>query len=142
MDMLTLDDITVETQEEVVTLTPSGAQAVLGLLNKRNLSTTDYALRVFIQGGGCSGFQYGMALEGKPRETDYSFDYDGVRVVVDEVSMDYLRGATIDYVDDIMGSGFKIENPNAVASCGCGSSFRTKDSGASDHAAGGSCGCH
>lgn len=142
MDMLTLDDITVQTYEEVVTLTPSGAQAVLGLLNKRNLSVSDYALRVFIQGGGCSGFQYGMALEGKPRETDYSFDYDGVRVVVDEVSMEYLRGATIDYVDDIMGSGFKIENPNAVASCGCGSSFRTKDSGADAHSAGGGCGCH
>ncbi|MCB9136380.1 MAG: iron-sulfur cluster insertion protein ErpA [Anaerolineales bacterium] len=139
--MLTLDDITVETYEDIVTLTPSGAQAVLGLLNKRNLSPADYALRVFIQGGGCSGFQYGMALEGKPRETDYSFEYDGVRVVVDEVSMEYLHGATIDYVDDIMGSGFKIENPNAVASCGCGSSFRTKDSGAAQ-ASGGGCGCH
>lgn len=143
MDLLTLDDITVETQEDVVTLTPSGAQAVQGLLQKRNLPSTEYALRVFIQGGGCSGFQYGMALEGKPRETDYSFSYDGVRVVVDEVSMEYLRGATIDYVDDIMGSGFKIENPNAVASCGCGSSFRTKDSGAdTSHSAGGGCGCH
>ena len=97
---------------------------------------------MFIQGGGCSGFQYGMALEGTPRETDYSFEYDGVRVVVDEVSMEYLRGATIDFVDDIMGSGFKIENPNAVASCGCGSSFRTKDSGEASQAAGGACGCH
>lgn len=141
MDMLTLDDITVETYEDVVTLTPAGAQAVLGLLNKRNLAPADYALRVFIQGGGCSGFQYGMALEGKVRETDYAFDYDGVRVLVDEVSMEYLRGASIDYVDDIMGSGFKIDNPNAVASCGCGSSFRTKDSGAAEDA-GGSCGCH
>ena len=142
MDLLTLDDITVETQEDVVTLTPSGAQAVQGLLQKRNLPTNEYALRVFIQGGGCSGFQYGMALEGKPRETDYSFSYEGVRVVVDEVSMEYLRGATIDYVDDIMGSGFKIENPNAVASCGCGSSFRTKDSGAASQSSGGGCGCH
>ncbi|GAB4580312.1 MAG: iron-sulfur cluster insertion protein ErpA [Anaerolineales bacterium] len=142
MDMLTLDDIPVATYEDVVTLTPSGAQAVLGLLQKRNLAPSDYALRVFIQGGGCSGFQYGMALEGKPRETDYSFEYDGVRVVVDEVSMEYLRGATIDYVDDIMGSGFKIDNPNAVASCGCGSSFRTKDSGAAQASSGGGCGCH
>ncbi len=144
MDLLTLDDITVETYEDVVTLTPSGAQAVQGLLQKRNLASSEYGLRVFIQGGGCSGFQYGMALEGKPRETDFSFEYDGVRVVVDEVSMEYLRGARIDYVDDIMGSGFKIENPNAVAACGCGSSFRTKDSGedAHAHSAGGGCGCH
>ncbi|NJN44454.1 MAG: iron-sulfur cluster insertion protein ErpA [Anaerolineae bacterium] len=143
MDLLTLDDIVVETQEDVVTLTASGAKAVQGLLDKRNLSSTEYALRVFIQGGGCSGFQYGMALEGQPRDTDYSFEHGGVRVVVDEVSMEYLSGAVIDYVDDIMGSGFKIENPNAVAACGCGSSFRTKDSAEeTTHAHGGGCGCH
>jgi len=142
MSLLTLDEIQVETYADVVTLTPSGAQAVQGLLQRRNFGADQYALRVFIQGGGCSGFQYGMALEGQARETDYSFDFSGVRVVVDEVSMEYLRGATIDYVDDLMGSGFKIENPNAVAACGCGSSFRTKDSGADAHSAGGGCGHH
>jgi iron-sulfur cluster assembly accessory protein len=142
MDLLSLDDIAIKTQEDVVTLTPSGAQAVQGLLQKRNLSPSEYGLRVFIQGGGCSGFQYGMALEGQPLETDYSFQHGGVRVVVDEVSMEYLSGAVIDYVDDIMGSGFKIENPNAVAACGCGSSFRTKDSGAeASHTHGAGCGC-
>lgn len=112
-----------------VELTASGAKAVAGLLDKRSLSAEEYALRLFISGGGCSGFQYGMALEGEVRDTDYQFAFHGVRVVVDEVSMDYLRGARIDYVEDIMGSGFKIDNPNAVAACGCGSSFRTKDSG-------------
>jgi iron-sulfur cluster assembly protein len=138
--MTLLSEIPIRTN--VVELTESGAQAVLGLLQKRSLSPADYALRVFISGGGCSGFQYGMALEGESRETDFKFSQHGVNVVVDEVSMDYLRGARIDYIEDIMGSGFKIENPNAVASCGCGSSFRTKDSGA-DHAhAGGGCGCH
>jgi iron-sulfur cluster assembly protein len=128
-------------QTNEVELTEKGAVAVEGLLAQRSLDAAEYALRVFIQGGGCSGFQYGMALEGEPRDTDFQFQFHGVRVVVDEVSMDYLRGARIDYVDDIMGSGFKIDNPNAVAACGCGSSFRTKDSGPAPESAGGSCGC-
>jgi len=114
-----------QVQNDQITLTSAAAQAVRDLLEKRNL--TGYALRVFISGGGCSGYQYGMALEGNKRDEDLSFEHDGVEVVVDEVSINYLRGATIDYVDDLMGSGFKIENPNAVSTCGCGSSFRTKD---------------
>ncbi len=109
------------------------------LIEKRNLE--GYALRVFVSGGGCSGYQYGMALEGNVRETDLVYEQHDVKVVVDEVSIDYLRGSTIDFVDELMGSGFKIENPNAVASCGCGSSFRTKEEATSDHAGGG-CGCH
>ena len=124
------------TQIEVVELTPAAVEAVKSLLEKRQLE--GYGLRVFVSGGGCSGFQYGMALEGNIRPSDLTREFEGVKVVVDEISIDYLRGATIDYVDDIMGSGFKIENPNAVSSCGCGSSFRTKDS-AADEAG---CGCH
>ncbi|GAB4497403.1 MAG: iron-sulfur cluster insertion protein ErpA [Anaerolineales bacterium] len=126
---------------EQVTLTPSAASAVIDLMAKRNLE--GYGLRVFISGGGCSGFQYGMALENNFRETDLVSEQHGVKVVVDEVSINYLVGATVDYVqDNLMGSGFKIENPNAVSSCGCGSSFRTKDSGgAQAEASGGSCGC-
>lgn len=126
-------------QTNAITITPTAAQAVRELLEKRNLE--GYALRVFISGGGCSGFQYGMALEGNIRENDFSYETEGVKVVVDEVSIDYLRGATVDYVDDLMGSGFKIENPNAISTCGCGSSFRTKDdSGAQSSASGcGSC---
>jgi iron-sulfur cluster assembly protein len=125
---------------EVITLTPAAAQAVKDLLAKRNLE--GYALRVFISGGGCSGFQYGMALENNIRDADTTADFHGVQVVVDEISIDYLRGASIDYVDDIMGSGFKIENPNAVSSCGCGSSFKTKnDSGAQSNSSGCSS-CH
>lgn len=126
-------------QTNVISITPAAAQAVRELLEKRNLE--GYALRVFISGGGCSGFQYGMALEGNIRENDFSYDTQGVKVVVDEVSIDYLRGATVDYVDDLMGSGFKIENPNAVSTCGCGSSFRTKDSADAEGGAGG-CSCH
>lgn len=125
---------------EQVTLTPEAAAAVMDLMAKRNLE--GYGLRVFISGGGCSGFQYGMALENNFRETDLVSEQHGVKVVVDEVSINYLVGATVDYVqDNLMGSGFKIENPNAVSSCGCGSSFRTKDGGAQAEASGGSCGC-
>lgn len=126
-------------QTDTITLTPAAATAVQELLAKRNLE--GYALRVFISGGGCSGFQYGMALEGNVRENDLVTEQHGVKVVIDEVSIGYLTGATVDYVDEIMGSGFKIENPNAVSSCGCGSSFRTKNDEGYDSSAGG-CNCH
>jgi iron-sulfur cluster assembly protein len=127
-----------QTQTEKVTLTPAAAQAVQDLMVKREL--TGYALRVFVSGGGCSGYQYGMALENNIRPTDLSFETDGVQLVIDEISIQYMAGATIDYVDEVMGSGFKIENPMAVSSCGCGSSFRTKDESYSS--SGGGCGCH
>jgi len=127
-----------QTQTETIALTPAAADAVRDLLAKRDLG--GYALRVFIKGGGCSGYQYGMALDNNFREQDLVTDCHGVKVIVDEVSIDYLRGATVDFVEDVMGSGFKVENPNAVASCGCGSSFRTQDGDASQ---GGGCGsCH
>ena len=126
-----------QTQTDQITLTAAAADAVRELLAKRNLE--GYALRVFVSGGGCSGFQYGMALEGNVRENDLSINQHGVKVVVDEISINYLAGATINYVDELMGSGFKIENPNAVSSCGCGSSFRTKDDQGSASAG---CGCH
>lgn len=126
-------------KNDVIQLTPAAVQAVSELLAKRNLE--GYALRVFVSGGGCSGFQYGMALDGNVRESDLSMQFEGVKVVIDEISINYLRGATVDYVDNLMGGGFKVENPNAVSACGCGSSFRTKDdAGASGE--GGSCGCH
>jgi iron-sulfur cluster assembly accessory protein len=128
-----------QVQTDFVQLSPAAAEAVQALLAKRNL--TGYGLRVFISGGGCSGYQYGMALENNIRETDLVAEMHGVKIVIDEVSIDYLRGASVDYVEDVMGSGFKIENPNAVSSCGCGSSFRTKDSGA-ESASGGGCSCH
>ncbi len=129
---------TTPTAVPMVNLTTAAAARVRRLLDERQLP--EHALRVFISGGGCSGMQYGMALEGQPRETDHRFSFEGVSVVVDPASMDYLSGATVDYVDDLMGGGFKIENPNAVASCGCGHSFRTSRDGAAE--GGSSCGCH
>ncbi len=116
-----------QTQVEFVSLTPSAILAVKDLLAKRNLE--GYALRVFVSGGGCSGLQYGMALEGKIREEDVVDTFDGVKVVIDEVSIEYMRGATIDYIDGVSGSGFKIDNPNQTSSCNCQSSA-------------GGCGCH
>jgi iron-sulfur cluster assembly protein len=128
-----------QTQVETISLTTAAADAVRDLLAKRELE--GYGLRVYIKGGGCSGYQYGMALDNNFREEDLVTDTHGVKVIVDEVSIDYLRGSTVDFVDDLMGSGFKVENPNAVASCGCGSSFRTQDGEAPQGNAGGCSGC-
>lgn len=128
-----------QTQTDQITLTVPAASAVIDLLKKRELE--GYALRVYVAGGGCSGFQYGMALEGNIRDTDMVYEEHGVKVVVDEISIQYLNGATIDYVDEIMGSGFKIHNPNAVSTCGCGNSFRTSGSSESSGEEGG-CNCH
>jgi iron-sulfur cluster assembly protein len=88
---------------------------------------------VFVAGGGCSGLSYGMAFESNIQEYDTVVEVgDGVRVVIDDTSLMYLQGATIDYVDSLMGGGFRIDNPNAVSTCGCGHSFRTSNSGDTD----------
>jgi len=126
------------TQTDQLSVTPAAADAVQELFAKRNLE--GFALRVFVSGGGCSGFQYGMALEDNIRETDIVSEQHGVKIVVDDVSINYLNGATVDYVDEVMGSGFKIENPNALSTCGCGSSFKTSEDSDASSAAGG-CSC-
>lgn len=137
---MALADIqTAEIKTGEITMTAAAADAVRGLLRDRQLE--GHALRVFVSGGGCSGYQYGMALESNPRETDLVFEQHGVRLVVDEVSMGYMRGANIDYVNDVMASGFKIDNPNATSSCGCGHSFRTDGQDAPHHAHGEGCNC-
>ncbi len=128
-----------QTKVETISLTTAAADAVRDLLAKRDLE--GYGLRVYIKGGGCSGYQYGMALDDNIRDEDLITECHGVKVIVDEVSIDYMRGATVDFVDDLMGSGFKVENPNAAASCGCGSSFRTQDGEAPQSNAGGCNGC-
>ncbi len=120
----------------VLTVTAEAAAKIRELLVARNLE--GYSLRVFVSGGGCSGLQYGMTLEEKPDEYDTVINAEGVNLLVDPTSLQYLMGANIDYVDSLMGGGFRIDNPNAVASCGCGHSFRTADSGG---ASGGGCSC-
>jgi iron-sulfur cluster assembly protein len=84
-------------------------------------------LRIAIQGGGCSGFQYGLGFDTGAAEGDHSFELHGVTVVVDPFSAPYLQGAEVDYVDSIQAAGFAINNPNAVASCGCGHSFQVAE---------------
>jgi iron-sulfur cluster insertion protein len=80
-------------------------------------------LRVFVTGGGCSGFQYGFTFDDSKNADDHAFERDGVAVVVDDVSLELLNGAEIDFVEDMMGAAFQIRNPNAASSCGCGNSF-------------------
>jgi iron-sulfur cluster assembly accessory protein len=80
-------------------------------------------LRVFVQGGGCSGFQYGLMIEETPGAGDQTFESNGVRLYIDPISIRYLKGAEVDFVDSITGGGFTIKNPNAKSTCGCGSSF-------------------
>ena len=99
-------------------------------------------LRVAIQGGGCSGFQYGLGFDRGPVEGDHEFEMHGVQVVVDPFSAPYLEGAEIDYVDSIQAAGFAINNPNATASCGCGHSFRVEEGAEADaHTDGCGSGC-
>ncbi|MFC4769736.1 iron-sulfur cluster insertion protein ErpA [Effusibacillus consociatus] len=105
----------------MVTLTESAANKVKSLLSDKE---EGLSLRVFIKSGGCSGFSYGMALD-NAKNDDCVLEEKGVQVVIDPESARFLPGAEVDYVDSMMGAGFKITNPNAVSSCGCGSSFRT-----------------
>jgi iron-sulfur cluster assembly protein len=126
-----------------VTLTATAAAKLIEVRDQKGLASA--GLRVFVSGGGCSGLQYGMAFETEGEADDIVFESEGVPVYVDPVSIHYLAGATIDYVDSLMGGGFKIENPNAVSSCGCGHSFRTGENAATAEGAGGcgsGCGVH
>lgn len=111
--------------EVFVTVTPRAVTKAQSLLADKGFS--DAFLRVFVVGGGCSGFQYGMSIAETAEETDRIVDLDEVRVVIDKDSVPMISGAEIDYVEDLMKSGFTIHNPNAVSSCACGSSFQTSD---------------
>ena len=101
--------------------TDSAAAKVADLIAEEG--NTDLKLRVFVQGGGCSGFQYGFTFDEAVNEDDTSFEKNGVTLLVDSMSFQYLVGAEIDYKEDINGSQFVIKNPNATTTCGCGSSF-------------------
>jgi len=109
----------------LVTVTEKAAEKAKQLLAERNV--VNGALRVFVVGGGCSGYQYGMAIARQTEEGDISMEINGVTIVVDEESAPLLDGAEVDYVEDLMKSGFTIFNPNATKSCACGSSFQTAD---------------
>jgi iron-sulfur cluster assembly protein len=120
----------------IVSLTPAAAAKIRDLMaTEEDVSV----LRVAIEGGGCSGFQYGLGFDRGAQEGDLEFECEGVTVVVDPFSAPYLSGAQVDYLETIAESGFKIENPNAVASCGCGHSFQVAE-GESPEDAAGACG--
>jgi iron-sulfur cluster assembly protein len=113
-----------ERTESIVSLTPAAAAKIRDLMaSEEDVSV----LRVAIEGGGCSGFQYGLGFDRGAQEGDHTFDCEGVTVVVDPFSAPYLRGATVDYLETIQESGFKIDNPNAISSCGCGHSFQVSE---------------
>jgi iron-sulfur cluster assembly protein len=125
----------------LLTLTESAAQKFRELASQEPAGEAE-VLRVAIQGGGCSGFQYALGFDRGPQDGDHELEAHGVRIVVDPFSAPYLQGAEIDFVDALMGAGFSIENPNVVASCGCGSSFQAKDEveAGGSPSAGGGCG--
>jgi iron-sulfur cluster assembly accessory protein len=127
----------------MVTVTSNAARKIQELMAEENEVSV---LRIAIQGGGCSGFQYALGFDRGPQDGDNEIESNGVRVVIDPFSAPYLTGSEIDFVDALMGAGFAINNPNVQAACGCGSSFQAKEgvggeSAATTHAGGG-CGCH
>jgi len=130
-----------EISTNIFTLTPAASQAIKDILTERSLD--GYALRVYVAGGGCCGVNFGMALDNNFREQDTTFESEGVKVVVDEVSIDYLRDATVDFVNDPQrGAGFAVNSPNAKShshgegGCACGTGE------GSSCGCGGSCSCN
>ena len=105
----------------LITVTEAAASKIKDLLAEE--SKAESGLRVFVQGGGCSGFQYGLMIEENGGVGDQTFESNGIKLYVDPVSLSYLKGAEVDFVDTITGGGFTIKNPNATSTCGCGSSF-------------------
>lgn len=105
----------------MLTVTDNAVNKIKDILAEEN--NPNIKLRVFVQGGGCSGFQYGFTLDEDQSEDDFDIDIGGVKLLVDSMSSMYLQGANIDYKEELMGSSFSINNPNAQSTCGCGSSF-------------------
>ena len=126
--------------ESVITLTPRAAEKIRGLMAEEPAGEAE-VLRVAIQGGGCSGFEYALGFDRGAQSGDHELEFHGVKVVVDPFSAPYLQGSTVDFLETIQESGFKIDNPNATASCGCGHSFQVAEGEAPDGAAGCGSGC-
>ncbi len=123
----TLNEVT-DAPKEAITLTGEAAAKIGELLSGQE-DAEGQALRVAVRGGGCSGFQYALAFD-RAKDDDHVFEVDGVAVVVDKVSMQFVFGSEVDYVEGLQGAGFQVNNPNVVAACGCGSSFQVKEDAA------------
>ena len=114
--------------QEPIKLTDNAAAKIKELLDGQQ-DAPEQALRVAVRGGGCSGFQYALAFD-TPKETDHRFEHEGVSVVVDKTSMQFVFGSEVDWVDGLQGAGFSVNNPNVTAACGCGSSFQVDEEAA------------
>jgi len=127
---------TVETTgTDTITLTERAAEKVRALMALEPAGEAD-VLRIAVQGGGCGGFEYALGFDRGAVGEDSEFEFYGIRVVVDSASAPYLKGATVDFVESLKESGFKVDNPNASGSCGCGHSFQVDEDGAGEHGAG------
>lgn len=113
-----------ETLQKQITITPKGAEKVKEFMKQEGRD--DLFLRVYVSGGGCAGLSYGMGFEEKPDQDDAVIEENGVKLLVDTYSSRYLKGTEIDYIESLMGAGFKINNPNVTKSCSCGHSFSTE----------------
>lgn len=116
-----MSDTDTLTQADGITMSESAAKRVQTLIDAEN--NPALMLRVMVSGGGCSGFQYGFDLDATVNEDDRVATFHGVKLVIDEASLDILNGSEVDYVEDLMGAAFTVKNPNATATCGCGTSF-------------------
>ena len=115
----------------MINLTAAAAEKVKGILEQEKTNIPQGGLRIYVQGGGCSGFSYGMVLD-EAADGDEVVEVAGVKVIIDPMSMRYLEGAEVDYKKDLMGGGFAIKNPNATSTCGCGHSFSAGGEGAGE----------
>jgi iron-sulfur cluster assembly protein len=121
-------------ETNIISMTPVAAEKVRELLKQEN--DPGLGLRIFVAGGGCSGLQYGMTLD-EEQDGDTVIEQNDIRMFVDDMSLSYITGSEVDYVDSLMGAGFTVNNPNAVSSCGCGHSFKTAEGGGEARG----CGC-
>ncbi len=124
-------------EQTALSITPLAAERAKEILNRYNKPGA--AIRVFIKSGGCSGYQYGMAVDERELEGDTIVEMLGVRLVVDRMSLPLLAGSQVDWVENLMGGGFSVNNPNATSSCGCGHSFRTDGAKAPEGESSGGC---
>lgn len=131
------EEVFVVQEHTALSITPMAAERAKEILTRYN--KPEAAIRVFIKSGGCSGYQYGMAVDERQLEGDTTVEMLGVRLVVDRMSLPLLAGSQVDWVENLMGGGFSVNNPQATSSCGCGHSFRTDGAKAPDGEGGGGC---
>ena len=128
-----MTEVQTDIPQVAISLTETAAGKIAELLGSQE-EGEGQALRVAVRGGGCSGFQYALAFD-RAKEEDHVFEVGDVSVIVDKVSMQFVFGSEVDYVEGLQGAGFQVNNPNVVAACGCGSSFQVKDDAAAETAA-------